>query len=223
MQVAIDIADKVVIDEFHRLGYHHRGLVDWMGTPAYKLPSDLLLYQSVIHHTRPDVVIETGTFFGGSALFLAHMMDLVDHGQVITIDTEDAPGYSTSNGEKIVARPPHPRIRYVRGDSVEESKRLNLDGKSVMVILDSDHSKAHVLKELAAYAPLVTFGQYLVVEDTNINGHPVEWGGGDGPYEAVEEFDPTAQGFEDQELAKVHLITYHTWFVKTKEAPCLKK
>jgi cephalosporin hydroxylase len=226
MQVAIDIADRVVIDEFHRLQYHNRGLLEWMGAPTYKLPSDLLLYQEAIFRNRPDVIIETGTMFGGSALFFAHMMDLAGHGRVITIDIADiehVPCYEAVAATGFTQRPIHPRIQYIKADSVKAAGELDVAGQSVMVVLDSDHTKPHVLRELRAYAPMVTVGQFLVVEDTNINGHPVEWGGGEGPYEALLDYDQAAGGFEDQHMEKAHLITYHTWLVKTKEAPCLPK
>jgi cephalosporin hydroxylase len=154
----------------------------YLGIQTLKYPTDLWIYQEIISDTRPDVIVETGTWHGGSALFLATVCDGIGHGRVITIDT--APGHPL---------PEHPRISYLRGSSVEpdslstvEQETRNASG--VMVILDADHSRAHVLKELAAYADLVTVGSYLIVEDTNINGHPVLSDHGPGPCEAVEEF-----------------------------------
>jgi cephalosporin hydroxylase len=139
------------------------------------------MYQEILVSHRPDLVIETGSFAGASALAMAHLMDALQMGRVISVDVEDRP------------RPTHPRIQWVQGSSVDPAvvARLTEEARSAercMVILDSDHSEQHVRAELKALSPLVTVGQYLVVEDTNLNGHPVwpEWG--PGPYEAVQHF-----------------------------------
>lgn len=119
---------------------------------------------------------------GGSALFLASMCDLVDNGKVATIDIECKEG-----------RPTHRRITYLLGSStskeiVEQLRKLISDKDKVMVILDSDHHKEHVLSELRIYSEFITKGSYLIVEDTNINGHPVVPEFGPGPMEAADEF-----------------------------------
>lgn len=181
--------EKAVVEAFHRLYYdgpqgegrvHHRTF--WMGVPCLKCPMDLWAYQEILFEVRPDLVLETGTHRGGSALFLAHMLDLLGSGEVVTIDVLEHPG-----------RPEHPRIRYVRGSSADEGLvRGLLAGRPAaqrrLVILDSDHSKAHVARELALFAPCVSPGSYLVVEDSNVNGHPVLPEFGPGPSEAVAEF-----------------------------------
>lgn len=154
----------------------------YLGIQTLKYPTDLWIYQEIISETVPDVIVETGTWHGGSALFLATVCDAVGHGRVITIDTDP--------GDPL---PEHPRISYLRGSSVGPEilatvEQETRDARGVMVILDADHSRAHVLKELAAYADLVTVGHYLIVEDTNVNGHPVLADHGPGPGEAVEEF-----------------------------------
>jgi cephalosporin hydroxylase len=154
----------------------------WLGVPVLKCPLDLWIYQEIIFEVKPDVIIECGTFRGGSALFLAHMCDLVNNGRIISIDIE----YRED-------RPKHERITYLIGSSTSEEivrkvKSLIRDRDKVMVILDSDHHKEHVLKELKIYSKFVTKGSYLIVEDTNINGHPVVPDFGPGPLEAVEEF-----------------------------------
>lgn len=166
----------------------------WLGVPVRKSPLDLWAIQDLIYRLRPQLIIETGTAFGGSAYFYASLLDLLHYGEVITIDND-----STH------MRPPHPRITYVTGSSVEapvvaamtdHCKGPGLpSGKApVLVILDSDHRAEHVLAELNAYAPLVTAGSYLVVEDTNINGWPVLPGFGPGPHEAVAAFLASAAG-----------------------------
>jgi cephalosporin hydroxylase len=154
----------------------------WLGVPAQKIPQDMWTYQEIIYETRPDVLIEAGTADGGSAYYFASIFDLVGRGRVITIDIEDSP-----------KRPKHERIKYVLGSStaaeiVDRVRGLIAPGERVMVSLDSNHRKAHVAQELKIYGDLVTPGCYWVVEDTNINGHPVYWTYGPGPMEALREF-----------------------------------
>jgi cephalosporin hydroxylase len=154
----------------------------WLGVPTQKCPLDLWVYQEILHEVRPDVIVESGTARGGSALFLAGVCDALGGGRVLTIDRDELPG-----------RPAHPRIQYLRGDSVAPDvvaavRAAVAAGERVMVILDSDHRREHVRAELAAYAGLVTPGSYCVVEDTNLNGHPVRPDFGPGPMEAVHEF-----------------------------------
>lgn len=195
--------EQEVIDAFHDLYYRKRvgwGL-PWMGHVMLKQPSDLFIYAELLHKNRPDVLIETGTYYGASAQFFADCMERIGKGCVISIDTEPH------------MTPEHPRILYLKGDSVEMADQLREHiepGWEVMVSLDSDHKKDHVLRELDAYKDLVTPGQYLVVEDTNINGHPVYPEYGPGPYEALEEWsDPRFT--PDAMLAKRHLFSMHTW------------
>ncbi len=161
----------------------------WLGVPVLKLPTDLWVYQEILHEVRPDLIVETGTFRGGSALYLASVMDLLGVGSVVSIDLEPKLGLPT-----------HPRIRYLRGSSVSPEivatvRGMAKDRGRVMVILDSDHHRDHVLQELKAYGPLVTKGSYLIVEDTSMNGHPVAPEYGPGPMEAVQEFLKQDPGF----------------------------
>jgi cephalosporin hydroxylase len=122
---------------------------------------------------------------------MATICDLLGSGRVVTVDTRKA------------ERPSHPRITYLIGSSVDGavvdrvSAAIKPD-QSVMVVLDSDHGEEHVAAELRAYAPLVSEGQYLIVEDTNVNGHPVFPEHGPGPMEAVQAFlqEPIGQDFE---------------------------
>jgi cephalosporin hydroxylase len=173
----------------------------FLGIQTLKYPSDLWAYQEIISETLPGVIIETGTWHGGSALFLAMVCDALGHGRVITIDTD--PGHPL---------PEHPRITYIKGSSVESDVLLSVreqtdQAQGVMVILDADHSRAHVLKELDAYAEVVTVGNYLIVEDTNINGHPVLPDHGPGPGEAVQEFLLRDSRYAVDELRERLLIT----------------
>ncbi len=154
----------------------------WLGVPTLKCPLDLWIYQEILCSTRPELIIECGTAYGGSALFLAGVCELLNHGHVLSIDIRDH-----------AHRPRHPRITYVLGDSTSPHvlrtvRDFSADASSVMVVLDSDHRCDHVLKELRLYSPMVSLGHYLIVEDTNINGHPVLEDFGPGPMEAVRAF-----------------------------------
>ncbi|WXG47755.1 MAG: CmcI family methyltransferase [Candidatus Atabeyarchaeum deiterrae] len=176
------------MDWFHKTYYNaaSRGQTwdntYWLGVKALKCPFDLWVYQELIWELKPDLLIECGTANGGGALFLATMCDIANNGKVVTIDIEDRKD-----------RPRHKRIEYLTGSSTSEeivqhvSKMVPSRGK-VMVLLDSDHHKEHVLNELRIYSKFVTKGSYLIVEDTNMNGHPVAPDFGPGPMEAVEEF-----------------------------------
>jgi cephalosporin hydroxylase len=174
-----------LLERFHRRWYRGPDTWEsnsWLGVKTLKCPLDLWIYQEILFRTRPDLIVETGTARGGSAYYLASICDLIGAGRIVTIDV----GVST-------LRPEHPRVTYLTGSStepgiVETVRGMVGPGERVMVLLDSDHSKQHVLGELRAYAPLVTEGNYLVVEDTNVNGHPVMPQHGPGPMEALEEF-----------------------------------
>ena len=197
---------KHMVDQFHKIYYDSFvfggtwGRTFWLGIPTQKLPMDLWIYQEIIYETKPDVIIETGTDSGGSALFLASLCDLVHNGRVVSVDIAHKQG-----------RPQHPRIQYLLGSStskdIEESVKGSVNGAGrVMVILDSDHHKDHVLRELEIYGRLVTTGSYLIVEDTNVNGHPVFPEHGPGPMEAVEAFLSQNGSFVvDKEREKFYL------------------
>ena len=138
---------------------------------------------------KPDVIIETGTFHGASALYLASLCDIVGNGEIITIDIDFIPN-----------RPQHPRITHLLGSStapnIVEQVKSRITGKqTVLVILDSDHSKVHVDEEMRIYHEFVTVGSYLVVEDSNVNGHPISPDFGPGPMESIEEFLKTNSHF----------------------------
>jgi cephalosporin hydroxylase len=178
---------KEVVRRFHTLYYdsHWRtwGKTTWLGLNVLKCPLDLWIYQEIIFKTRPDVIIESGTLHGGTAYYLASICELVDRGRIITIDIDTGK----------IPRREHPRLTYLNGSSVAPeivaSVRESIrPSEKVMVILDSDHAKDHVLAELRTWGPMVTVGNYLIVEDTNVNGHPVLPDHGPGPMEAVEEF-----------------------------------
>ncbi len=195
-----------IADQYHRL-YYHRAPRTWRNTfyrghRVLKLPLDLWVYGEILHEVRPSLVVETGTRYGASALWIADQLELLDHGRVVTIDIEDLPG-----------RPEHPRITHLIGSSTDpaivEAVRAHVpdDGGPVLVILDSDHSREHVLRELDVLAPMVTVGSYVIVEDTDINGHPVLPEFGPGPMEAVAEFLGSRHDFEVDESREKYYVT----------------
>lgn len=205
---ALREAHGPALDAFHRLwydAYFTHGMTYFEGVPLMKCPFDLWVYQELIFDLRPTLIIETGTAFGGSALFFARQLEKLGAGSVVTIDIQAA-----------AQLPRHPRITYVPGSSVAPaivqlvSQRAR-QYERVMVVLDSDHSAEHVTAELEAYAPLVTTGQFLVVEDTNIGGHPVlvDWQGGPGPHAAVEAFLARYPDFQRNVVAERYLLTMH--------------
>jgi cephalosporin hydroxylase len=201
---------------FHYFYYRNStwGSTHWMGVPLLKLPLDLWRYHDILWETRPDVIIETGTNKGGSALYMAQLCDIIGKGRIVTVDIAHPPQ----------GLPQHQRITYVLGSSTD---RQTFDvitshvtsGEKVMVILDSDHARDHVVRELELYAPLVSEGCYLVVEDTNVYGHPVSRSHGPGPMEALNEFQPMAKGFKtDEELENKYQMTFfpHGWLKRIK-------
>ena len=194
-----------IVNAFHNL-YGYSGdktwrNTFWRGTPVMNNPMDLWIYQEIIYETRPDWLLETGTYKGGSALFFASLFDLINNGQVVTVDITDFAG-----------KPEHRRIKYLLGSStsdqlVNKIKRLIKDSDKVMVMLDSDHRAEHVLNELRIYSKLVTQGCYLVIEDTALNGHPVYPNFGPGPMEAVQAFLKENNDFVVDESREKFLFT----------------
>lgn len=184
--VAPPTLEREVVEKFHQLYFYTPDRTwrntYWLGVPTQKCPLDLWVYQEMLHELRPDLIVETGTAHGGSALYLSSICDLLGTGTVVTIDVAPNPN-----------RPSHPRLTYLTGSStapeiVAQVREMARGPSMILVILDSDHRKHHVLAELRAYADLVTPGSYVVVEDSNNNGHPVERDSGPGPMEALEEF-----------------------------------
>jgi len=170
--------------------------VTYAGVPVWKWPTDLWVYQEIIAECRPDLIIETGTAFGGSALYFSQLLDTFSPGgQVITIDVADYVGGARS-----------PKVHYVTASSLHPSAvavatSAARDHKRVMVTLDGDHSAKTVRTELDLYGPLVTPGQYLVVEDTYIDRYldvP------DGPWTALSGWLPEHPEFVNDVLRDGH-------------------
>jgi len=201
------LTEKDIVKRFHKLFYDSNsetwGNALWLGVHIAKCPLDLWIYQEIISKLKPDIIIECGTGSGGSALFFASVCDMINNGKIVTIDIEDKEG-----------RPQHERITYLLGSStseatVEQVKKLISDRDTVMVTLDSEHSKEHVLRELRIYSEMVTRGSYVVVEDTNLSGHPVAPTAEPGPMEAVEEFLKENKDFVIDKTKEKFFLTFN--------------
>jgi cephalosporin hydroxylase len=198
---------KGTTDKFHAKYYYSKVWAEtyWMSKQVFKCPLDLWVYQEMIFELKPELIIETGTFHGGSALFFANLLDTIGRGRVITVDVDRMPDV-----------PVHERITYLEGSSLsteiigkveEHAKGKN----NIIVFLDSDHKCEHVLGELEIYSKFVSKGSYVVVEDTNLNGHPVYsgFGQGPGPMEAIEKFITGNKGFEIDKSKEKFLLTFN--------------
>lgn len=176
--------------------------ITWMGVPIIQLPEDILMMQELIWKIRPDVIVECGIAHGGSILFYASLLELIGKGQVIGIDIE----IRQYNKIAIKSHPMSHRITMLEGSSVSEKvvntvKEMVKGAGKVMVILDSNHSKSHVKRELELYSEIVTPGSYLVAMDGAQayvwdipNGKP-EWKE-DNPLVAIREFIRKNKQFE---------------------------
>lgn len=195
-----------IIDAFHRLycsSYSSLTRPTWLGQVAQKCPLDLWIYQEIIFETIPDVIIECGTCEGGSALFLAQVCEMVGTGKVIAIDNM-----------RFANSPQHPRLQYIYGDVLSRrifkklGELVDPDDR-VMVILDDDHTRDHVLTEMRVYGQLVTKDCYMIVEDSNIHGHPAGLQHPEGPYEAIEAFMLESYDFVIDSEREKFLMTFN--------------
>ena len=171
----------------------------YRGVRILKLPSDLWNYQEIIAERRIEWVVETGTLHGGSALYFADLLELSRApGKVISIDVSHEALQITS----------HPRIEFVRASSAlpqtaeRVARMLPIERGPLFMILDSDHTRDHVLRELEVMVPLLRSGDYLVVEDTCINGHPVRPDFGPGPMEALADYFTAHPGEFEHDLER---------------------
>ena len=146
----------------HRLMYEPT----WLGRPVSQFPTDIVMIQELLWKIQPDVIVETGVAHGGSLVLSASILELIGKGKVIGVDIE----IRSHNRVAIESHPLKNRIELIEGSSIASGtldavKKAIGDAKSVLVFLDSNHTEAHVLKELELYAPLVTPGSYIVAHD----------------------------------------------------------
>ena len=204
----------------------------WMGQPIIQVPQDIIAMQEIIFEEKPDLIIETGIAHGGSMIFNASMLALLDMAEaidageammdprrsvrkVLGIDIEIRP----HNRALIDAHPMRSRVKMIEGSSIapdviELVHGIAKDYRRVLVCLDSMHTHDHVLAELEAYAPLVTPGSYCVVFDTIIEDMPDDmfpdrpWGKGNNPKTAVREYlrRLTEEGRTAADGAPLHFV-----------------
>ena len=191
-------------------------LWSWMGVPIIQMPADVMATQEVIWNTKPDIIIETGVARGGSVLFMASLLELIGNGKVIGVDID----IRTHNRKSIENHAMSKRVSLIEGGSVDDEtlrkvRELIPENSKVMVILDSDHSKDHVLSECRAYGKLVTPGCYMVVADTMIahvekEDAPVNrsktWYKGNEPLSALQDYLGESNDFEIDEVLNGKLV-----------------
>jgi cephalosporin hydroxylase len=197
------MTDKDIVQAFSKLYYDSKAWrsTRWMGRKIQKLPSDLWMYQEIIFKNKPTLIVETGT--GGSTIFMENMFDLMgSQGRIISIDVADREVEDTF------------RIKCLRGSSIDgkmfdQVKSMVVSTDKVMVVLDSNHFFDHVIEEMRMYAELVSVGQYMIVEDTNLNGNPVCSEHGPGPMEAVKEFMSSNDQFVVDSGQEKFMLTFN--------------
>jgi cephalosporin hydroxylase len=211
---------RLVVNGFHALWYHAPNTWrsnTFLGMRIYQNPLDLQLYQELIYEKRPQAIIQTGVLHGGSILYFACLMDLVGapvDAPVIGIDVTIRPEV----GRQLT----HPRVRLLQASSIDDKTidavREHLAGRSALVVLDADHSAAHVQEELRRYAEFVPIGGSMVTEDTNLNGHPVARAFGPGPLEAVRAFlrDDTRFAPDDRWRRNLYSHHQHGWLKRLR-------
>jgi cephalosporin hydroxylase len=178
--------------------------ITWLGEPIWQNVLDLWTMQEVIAKVKPDLLIECGTYKGGSSRFVGDLFELMGHGECITVDIEP----------REFRR--HPRVTYLIGSTLDDailrpiSERVSATDGPVMVILDDDHSGAHVERELDVYSRFVTLNSYVLVQDGIID--TLKWlaPSRPGPLMAIESFlKRTDQFVVDEDLCGRFLITHH--------------
>jgi cephalosporin hydroxylase len=180
------------------------GDVKWLGHPIWQNVLDLWSLQEAIAEIRPALLIETGTNRGGSALFYAHLFDLLNNGRVLSVDVARLHSLEHERAEFLIGSSVDPEVLDVLRQRAREA-----DGP-VMVVLDSDHSEAHVLAELRAYSPLVTPGSLILVQDGVIDTLSIFATTRPGPLKAIKSFLAEDDRFEvDSRYDKRFLVTHH--------------
>lgn len=187
----------------------------WLGRPIIQFPQDILALQEIIWKTKPDLIIETGIAHGGSLILSASILELIGKGRVVGIDIN----IREHNKKAIEKHPLFKRITMIENSSIDEKTvdkvyKIAKGKQKIIVILDSNHTHKHVLKELEMYSPLVNNGSYLIVFDTIINDMPSDfsnerpWNKNNNPKTAVHEFLKNNDRFEiDKEMENKLLIT----------------
>ena len=210
----VQALSRIWVREISRHKYAYN--FTWLGRPIIQMPQDLVAMQELIWRVRPDLIIETGIAHGGSLIFSASMLELIGGDSLVLGVDIDIRAHNRAEIEK---HPMAKRIRMIQGSSVdsataEQVRSFTRGRKRILVVLDSNHTHEHVLRELQLYSPLVTKDSYLVVFDTLIEDMPDDlikdrpWRKGDNPKTAVWEFLKSNRRFViDKELESKLLIT----------------
>ncbi len=201
-----------VVQQFNDLWYRSgvAGQLNWRGDSVQKNPCDLWMLVELFQQLRPAALVETGTQYGGSASFYADVLRMMEIPcTVVTVDIN--PKWSFDPASKgivpIVGYSVDPGVvQNVRGAVAKAT--AGRDG-AVIVTLDSDHTEENVTKELELYSQFVTLKSYLIVEDTNINGHPSAPEFGPGPWEAVDKFLKERSDFVADADCERFLLTFN--------------
>jgi cephalosporin hydroxylase len=196
--------------------YRYSYNFSWMGRPVIQYPQDLVAMQEILWEVQPDLIVETGVAHGGSLVYYASLLELIGKpAKVLGIDIEIRP----HNRAALEAHPMFRRIELLEGSSVSpeiiaQVRQRAAGAQRVLVVLDSNHSHDHVLKELELYSPLVRAGSYVVVFDTVVEDMDQElmgtrpWGKGDNAKTAVHEFLKNNPRFEiDHQIEDKLLLT----------------
>jgi len=189
-------AFELISHQWLNIGWNQKYIYTfaWMGRPIIQLPDDMFRIQEIIYRVKPDVIIEAGIAHGGSLIFYAGLCKAMEKGRIIGVDIEIRP----HNRKGIEKHELFPLITLIEGNSiapeiVKQIKGLVKPAETVLVILDSCHTKQHVLGELEAYHDLVTPGSYIVGTDgimkflDKVPRGKSDWVW-DNPTEAVAEF-----------------------------------
>lgn len=206
------LSKKWIIDSSdHKYSYNFT----WLGRPIIQFPQDIIAIQEIIWSIKPDLIIETGIAHGGGLILYASILELIGKGKVVGIDID----IRKHNRKEIEKHPLSKRIKMIEGSSIDEETirqvcRLTRNKKTILVILDSNHTKDHVLAELNRYSTFVTKDSYLVVFDTIIDDLPDRffdskpWDRNNNPKLAVHEFLKNNDRFMiDKKLENKLMIT----------------
>lgn len=201
---AVESLAREFTSVYHDLKDQTFATTTWLRVPLVKTATDILTFQQIIAETRPELIVETGVYVGGSALLFASVQEMMGiDGRVIAVDID----LSMVN-DRVRE---HPRIELIEGSSTDpevvERIRSAARAKRVMVDLDADHRAHHVLEELRLYAPLVSPGCYLVVEDGFLGGRPVRPEAAPGPSEALDAWLAEDPPFEPDRWRERFLLT----------------
>lgn len=204
----------------HVTDYKYGYYFTWMGRPIIQHPQDIVALQEVIMEVQPDLILETGIAHGGSLIFSASILELLDifspapdvKREVVGIDIEIRP----HNRAAIESHPMFRKITMLEGSSTapgiaEQVRRIAAGHKTILVLLDSCHTEDHVFREMELYGPLVSVGSYLVVYDTLVEFEDKShsdrpWGKGDNPYTAVQRFLKNHSEFEVNDYIEQKIV-----------------